>query len=232
MSTTPNPLTGTNVLAPGGAPPPGEPMEGDSLTQWLRGQISKLNNTGQDITNTGGSLLKSGGAGYAAGNDTVNSGLNTLNDPKNYFASILSGDPTRMAAAAAPAISAVRANYDNAAKSVSQLQPRGGFRSTTMAELPFQKSAQINNTLLAQQPAAATSLANIGTGVAGIGLGQQSAGIGQEGVGVNEQSLGLQQLLAAIQAQLQRRGQNISETGQNKQLASSMFGDYTKAMFA
>ncbi len=217
-----NPLTGTNVLNPGGSGQPGggvapESVGGDSLTRTLIAMLNRGNNSGADITNAGGSLLN-------AGAGTTQGGLQTLEAPTNYFASILSGDPRAMAAAAAPTISAVRANYDNATRSASQLQPRGGFRSATMAELPFQKNAVVNNALLAQQPAAANSLANIGTGVAGIGLGQQQ-------VGTQEQGLGLQQLYSILQAELARRGQNITETGQNKQLVGSLVGDTTRSLF-
>ena len=189
-----NPLTS----APGGAPPPiaPQPSSGDSLAAYLQSLTDRGATTAGDQTAAGGQLLQSGVGTTAAG-------LNQFSDPIAYWTAILKGDPNATSGALAPTVANVNSQYDAANRSSSQFMPRGGFASTTRANLPFQKSALISNAIFGLQPQAAANLSGIANQEANIGLGEG-------GLGVSEQGVGLSQLQAALQAILARRGQNFT----------------------
>lgn len=194
-----------------------EPISGDSLTQYLR-----------SLTNYGGTT----GTGWlGAAQPTVTGGLAQLGDaysttaaPAAYWQAILSGDPRTMTAAVAPTASMLSNIYSGALQNASTQMPAGGARAVTMAQLPQAQAAQVGNTLLGLQPAAATNLAGLAGVQAGIGGTTANVGLGQAQVGSN--------LLAqTLQALLQRRGQNVTQDMSNMGLLtgglSSLMGNLT-----
>jgi hypothetical protein len=66
-------------------------------------------------------------------------------------------------------------------------QPRGGGKTTALAEAPFQKSAEITRTEGAARQGAAGQLAGLGLQQEGIGAGleNESASIGLQKQGLN-----------------------------------------------
>ncbi|HLZ39391.1 MAG TPA: hypothetical protein VKQ11_00420 [Candidatus Sulfotelmatobacter sp.] len=207
-----NPL-GSSPTAGPAAPLAPQPSSGDSLAAYLQSLTNRGATTGGDQTQAGGQLLQSGAG-------TTATGLNQFTDPINYWKAILAGDPNTTSSALAPTVANVNAQYDAANKSSSQMMPRGGFASTVRANLPFQKSAQVSNSILGLQPQAASALTGIANNESQIGLGQQ-------GIGVNEQGVGLQQLQAALQALLQRRQQNVSQDISNTGLLTGGLSNLT-----
>lgn len=185
-------------------------IEGNSLTRNLRAITNVLPGYGEQQQQAGNRLLQYGG-------DITQSGLGTMQPSIDYFSALLSGDPTRTFQAIAPTVQNLDRVYEGATRGASQLMPRGGARSATLAELPFQKAGQVSNALFGLQPGAASQLANIGTGVAGIGLGQQ-------GVGIQEQQQALRQFQNVLQALLEGRGQDVAEHGQAMGLAGGLGG--------
>jgi hypothetical protein len=202
---TPPPALGGGGGAPVGAPGTGggsgpggvqpESVSGDSLTQFIR-----------SLTNLGGtsasSMLGAGANILGQGLSTTNQGLSLFNSPVAYYNALLSGNQEAMTQAIAPTAEAIGSQYGAAEQSASTSLPRGGYRSTTLANLPFQKAQQIGDLYAPLQANAAAGLSGIAGDVAGIGT--QVAGIGTQ-----EQGLGLQSLFESLQAQLQRRGQDM-----------------------
>lgn len=123
----------------------------------------------------------------------LNQSSSTFQPAIDYWSKLASGDPATMAAAAAPTMLATGKQYQAARDSASTSMPQGGYRSTALANLPFQEAAQ-NNTYLQQlQPQAASNLANIGSSTGALGSGLfgsvlgalSGAGSGASGTGAS-----------------------------------------------
>ncbi len=77
-----------------------------------------------------------------------------------------------------------------------------------MGQLPFQQAQTNANIIASLRPQAAQQMGM-------LGMGQQNFGMGQQGVGNNLLALTLNSLLGG-------RGQDVQESGQNKQLAGDL----------
>ncbi len=185
-----------------------EPIEGNSLTRYLRSANNRQSQLGENAYGMGTGLLQSGGG-------LVDKGVSTLQQPLDYWSAILSGDKTAMGKAIGPTATAVGQQYDTANRAASTLLPRGGYRSTIQAELPTQKSGVISQALLGLQPQAAQQVSGIAGLLGSLGLDVSKLGLGEQGLGQGFYAQLLQSLLGG-------RGQDITETGQNKQLAASL----------
>lgn len=161
-----------------------EPIEGDSLTRFLRSLTNLLGTSGQDL--------------FGAGRETYAGGLKTFEQPLSYWSKLLSGDPRAMTEAIAPEAGMIVSQYDAARRAVSTQAPRGGARSTTLAELPFRQATDINTLLQSLRPEAAKQVTSIADLLSKYGLA--------------ETGLGQSQLAMAIQGLLTRRGQNVQES--------------------
>lgn len=194
-------MLGTAGKNPGSAgqttPVATENLEGNSLDKITRSLTNFLGTSGVNTMGTGNDILGAGGS-------ITSTGLDLLSMPISYFTALASGDPKAIAQATGGYSAAVGKQFDAAERSSSQDQVRGGFRSSTLANLPFQKAAQIGNYQQGLQSDAAGKLAAIASGVSSVGLSQQ-------GVGVNEQQVGIQEILGNLQNLLTRRGQNNQE---------------------
>jgi hypothetical protein len=98
----------------------------------------------------------------------LNTGLNYLNQfsnnlqgPTNYFQSLLSGNQAQSTAALAPNINQIQGQQNQALQSASNLSPRGGGRSSTLFNLPFQAASQISGLYNSLRPQAAQGLESI-----------------------------------------------------------------------
>jgi hypothetical protein len=198
---------------PDGATPiqgvsPSEPVSGDSLTQYIRALVNQLTGAGGTLVNQGQGLVQ----GAAGG---VNTAAQTMQPSVDYWTALLSGDPAKMSAAVAPTANAMSAQYTGAAKSAGANLPRGGYASVTQANLPFKQAQDIGQLFQTLQPTAATQLQSLGQTQGGLASILGNLGLGQEGVGTNLFNL-------AGNMQLQRRGQNVSESGQNKSMTTQL----------
>lgn len=212
-----------------------QPIQGDSLTQYFRSLSNQTGQTGAGAFNTGMKTFEQGvgaipGAQSSAGAgfDTITKALGTLGPAADYWNAILKGGPAATAAIA-PYATQVGQNYANATSSAQSMLPRGGYSSTVQAQLPFAQARDVNNSLLQLQPLAAgkvqdvaTTQGNLGTAQGNIGgiqgmLAQilTSAGLGQEGQGSN-------MIQSVLNALLQKMGINVTESGQNKNLAANL----------
>jgi len=120
----------------------------DSLTQFLR---SLFNTTGTQ----GASALSQGVGGAGTAMD--------------YWSKILSGNPSAIMSVMSPEVQAAQAQYKGAQTQANMFAPRGGGRSSMMAQLPMQQAGTIGNIIAQARPAAAGNLAQTGLGMGGLG---------------------------------------------------------------
>lgn len=188
-----------------------EPTGGqDSLTVQLRNLLNLLGGSGQDTLNKGGSILDTGLG-------VTNAGIQDLQDPLAYWSKILSGDKQAMTEATAPEAAALSDSYAAQTAIADTTGARGGYRSSTLANLPFAKARDIGDLQQKLRPEAATNVTAIGNLLSQLGISEQGIGLGEQGVGLAE-------LQAALQGYLARRGQNIQETGNNLSFISNLLG--------
>lgn len=193
-----------------------EPVTGDSLTQFLRSITNFLGASGQ-------SGMATGAGTTGTGQDIFTGATKGAQPSLDYWSAILSGDPTATAKALAPMTDTVSKQYDAAARQTETGAPRGGGRSSALAEAPFQKAGAVGNIAAGLQPAAATSLAGTETALAQLGLGETAAGTAQSG-------LGIEQIMGALSGLLQRRGQNTAQDAANTTAIGTGIGDILAAL--
>jgi len=176
----------------------------NSLEQYLRSLTNYSGQQGQNILNNA--------QGY------INTGTGGVNQSMGYWGDILSGNKAQMAQALSPELQASNAQFQNSRNALNTFAPMGGGRASAMGQLPFQQAQTNANIIASLRPQAAQQLGQ-------LGMGQQNFGMGQQGIGSNLLQMTLNNLLGG-------RGQDVEETGQNKNLASNMAGDLTKGLTA
>lgn len=170
------PAGAATPLAPAAGPAPTVPgtpggfTAGANSSDILRQGINLVGGQGASMTGFGNALLQS---------------------PVNFYSALLSGDPTRITQALAPTAAAVGQQFIAPTEEAMQTMPRGGYASSTIAELPFTEASKVGNAALGLQPAAAEALTGLGT---------------------QEQQLGMAGLQQIIQAALQKMGVTQSVT--------------------
>lgn len=190
-----------------------EPIEGNSLTQYIRSMADYLGKQGPQTFQTGQQNVQSGIQGTANAAETINPAV-------KYWMSLLSGDHAKVAEALAPEIQAIQAQDAQARQQSTEMAGRGGGRTQTLQQQPFQTAGKIQNLVSGVRPQAAQQL----PGIAGV-QGQLAGQIGQFGTAQTGAGAGLLQLGSGTQ--LGVRGQDVSEGGQNKDL----FGNIIRAAF-
>lgn len=121
----------------------------------------------------------------------------------DYWSRILAGDTKEAATILAPEAAGISSAYTQAGKEASMLMPRGGYRSMTLANLPFAKASKIGDLFASLRPTAATNLADIGTKRGALGsslidsimrmLGGAGAGAGSTGASLLSNALATRQ---------------------------------------
>lgn len=201
-----------------------EPIQGDSLTQYLRSLTNFAGGASQPFLGGGAGLINSGAAAAGGpGLGQLQTAFGTTQPAVDYWNAILSGDPKALTAATAPTANALSAIYGGATNNASTGLPAGGFRSATLAQLPQQQAAQVGNYLLGLQPVAAQNLNALAGTQAGIGSGTVGAGLGIGSLGLGTAGIGSQLLQQALNALLGRRGQNVQQDISN-------LGDLTQGL--
>lgn len=161
----------------------------------------------QGVNLTGGTGVNLG----TIGNNLLGEGVNLLQDPAKFFSDLLSGDPSRMTQVLAPTASLIQQQQQPLIQQAQQNLPRGGFASSTIAELPFATAGKVNDAALGLQSSAAQNLTGLGTGLAQLGQGEQqmslqaleqiiNAALGKMGVtkGITENMANVGQFLQGI----------------------------------
>ena len=148
--------------------------------------------------------------------DQAKTGIQT---PMDYYAKLLSGDKAAMAEAIAPEAQRIGSNYAMAANSARSNMARGGYASSTLANLPFKRAGETNTLLQLLRPNAAAAMGNLALGAGQLGnatgsnmisaLGASNqAGQGVLGTGTQQQGNLLQNQQYQQQMQYQQ-GQGI-----------------------
>lgn len=128
----------------------------------------------EGLTGAQGSNFLGSGASQAK------SGTDAIAPVLSFLTSLVKGDQGDVTQAAQPEIDQITQQFDQIRNLVS-LQPRGGGKTSALAEAPFQKSAQIQRTEGGLRANAANELGSLGTTLAGLGLQQEGIGAGLEG---------------------------------------------------
>ena len=109
------------------------------------------------------------------GQNALTAGQNTAAPGLQLLTQLAKGDQGDVSEAAQPQIDSITQQFDQIRNMISQ-QPRGGGKTTALAEAPFQKSGAIARTEGDMRSGAAGQLA-------GLGLQQEGIGTQLEGLG-------------------------------------------------
>lgn len=185
-----------------------EPIEGNSLTQYIRSLANLLAGQGQQTLNTGQQNVQSGIQGTANAAKTVNPAV-------DYWTKLLSGDHSKVAEALAPEIQAIQSQDAQALQQSTTMAGRGGGRTQTLQQQPFNTAAKVENLVSSARPTAAAAL----PGIAGL-QGQLAGQVGQLGAGQSQLGAGFLQLGAGTQ--LGVRGQDVQQDNANKSFVGNL----------
>lgn len=114
-----------------------------------------------------------------AGLNQEQSGIKAVQPVLSFLTSLVKGDQADITQAAQPEIDQITQQFDQIRNLIS-LQPRGGGKTSSLAEAPFQKAGQIQRTEGQLRTGAAGELGNLGTTLAGLGLQEGGLGAGLE----------------------------------------------------
>lgn len=161
---------------------------GKSGTNPLSGQINGVPGaTSATLGNVPGAI--------ASGNANIGKGSADLGAAGKFFQTILGGSRADTQKLLGPQTQTILDQYDNAAKTASNLGPRGGGRTEVLGEADTGKVGAYGKLLNGVLPSAASGLADVGSKESSIGLGQT----GQENQ-VGTSALGVQQKSAEVNA--------------------------------
>jgi hypothetical protein len=131
----------------------------------------------------------------------VEPGLKTAED---YYASLASGDPTKIMSAIGPAVSQIGSQTNQAKTQIKQSTPRGGAQDLALAEADISKAGQVGNLETQSYTGAFPALASLFQGGAGIsvsqianaiasaqGASQTTAAVGQEQASAKASTMGM-----------------------------------------
>ena len=162
-----------------------------------------------NISPTGGTNLDqfiaslanlTGGQGLQA----FQQGQNTAAPGLQLLTQLAKGDQGDVSQAAQPEIDSITQQFDQIRNMISQ-QPRGGGKTTALAEAPFQKAGDITRTEGSMRAGSAQALAGLGLQQEGIGAGLESE---SAGIGLQKQQLDYGQT-AALMNMLGGLGQGV-----------------------
>ena len=131
----------------------------------------------------------------------------------SFLTALTQGSEADVTQATQPQVDAITQQFD-AIRNMISLQPRGGGKTSALAEAPFQKSGAIQRMQGDERTKAAGQLGGLATNLAGIGISEAGIGEGMAGIGA-----GLEGTSANIA--LGKEGQDYSQ----QETMLKMFGD-------
>lgn len=148
-----------------------------------------LTNAGNQATNTIlPAALKQSGEAFGQGQNMLNMGGGNTTAGTSFFNTLLNGNRQNATQMLQPDIDRIRQAQQGTLQAVSTLMPRGGGRSGTLFQLPFQANSQIQSLFNTVRPQAAGALTQ--AGLQQTGQGANLFGIGNQGLGVGNQAIG------------------------------------------
>jgi hypothetical protein len=154
--------------------------------------------TGNSLTQKIRSLTNMGGAGAET---MYNAGNKNLGQAVDYYSKILSGNRASIMEGLSPEIQSIVGQYKNAGRAGAQFGVRGGGRAQGLQNLQYAPLQAIQNLIAGVRPQAATAMT---------------------GIGENQLQLFQNLLSTALQGSLTKSGQDLTESGQNKQMATTL----------
>lgn len=142
-----------------------------------------------------------------SGSAKVQQGVGAAAPALDFLTKLVKGDQADITQAAQPEIDQITQQFDQIRNLIS-LQPRGGGKTSAMAEAPFQKAGAIQRTEGEMRTKATGQLGDLSTKLAGIGLSE-------EGLGLNLESL-------ASNIALGKSGQNVQENAATMQMIGAL----------
>jgi hypothetical protein len=115
----------------------------------------------------------------AAGADNADAGAANTGSASKYFSSVLSGDPTAVASAAAPVTNQVNAEENQQKSQISNFGNRSGGTNDTTQQMATNGIGKISDTVAGVRGQAAGALGQIGGGQTGAGVDADKA-LGEE----------------------------------------------------
>ncbi len=112
-------------------------------------------------------------------NPLLGGGTSALGQGTDYFSDLLSGNRGRMTAAVAPELDEINTQFQGARNAIAG-GPRGGGRSSALAQLPGQQASAQARLLMGIRPGAANSL--LGAGQAQLGAGSSLLNAATQGL--------------------------------------------------
>ena len=165
----------------------------------------------QDLTGQQGKGILEKGQGQ------TQQGVNALAPSLDLLTKLTKGDQGDVTQAAQPEIDQITQQFD-AIRNMVSLQPRGGGKTSALAEAPFKKAGDIQRTEGAMRTDSASKLATVGSNLAGIGAGESAIGANLESESARlalgkqtinyQQPSALQQVLSGLST-----GAKLAETG-------------------
>ncbi len=141
-----------------------------------------INNLGGISTQATNQLFP---AAFGAGQQQLEGGAGNVNSGANFFNTVLNGNRQNTTSMLQPDINRINQANQGTLQGVSTLMPRGGGRSGTLFNLPFQAKQQIQGLYGGARAGAAGQLGQLGLGRLGAGQGLFGVGNQALGTGVN-----------------------------------------------
>jgi hypothetical protein len=142
-------------------------------------------------------------AAFGGGQQNLQMGQQNTGQAGNYFNTLLNGNRANTTAMLQPDINRIQGAQQGTLQSASTLMPRGGGRSGTLFQLPFQGNQQIQSLFSGARSGAAGQLGQLGLGQGGLGANL----FGQATGGLNSANTANDSLVkAALEKQKQSQG--------------------------
>lgn len=142
-----------------------EPVEGNSLTQFVRSLHDLTGSQGQANLDTGTQQFKTG--------------VQEASPSIDYLTKLVKGDMSDVNDATRPQVDQITQQFDQVRNMISG-SPRGGGKAGTLAEQPFQKASAIARVQGDARTKAVGELGTLAGQQAQLGAGQQQLGFGLE----------------------------------------------------
>jgi hypothetical protein len=108
-------------------------------------------------------------AAFHGGQQNLQMGSTNTGQSGNYFNTLLNGNRANTTAMLQPDINRIQGAQQGTLQAASTLMPRGGGRSGTLFQLPFQGNSQIQSLFGGARSGAAGQLGQLGLGQGGLG---------------------------------------------------------------
>ena len=174
-----------------------EPIQGNSLTQFVRSIEGAAGGMGQQAFNQSGMT-------NSTGVQTVQGGLATAAPALANLTALTKGDQGNVNQAIEPEANKIRSSFA-AVRNIISGQARGGGKTSALAEAPYKERQEIQDTATKERENASAELAGLGMQESQLGLGEQQVALGQG-------SLAAQLIGESANTALTTRGQDFSNT--------------------